>query len=39
MLITFVAGLYDVFVLESKLKIEKNKIQHATGEVNLGLDV
>jgi hypothetical protein len=42
MLITFVAGLYDVFLLEQKLKNEKNKIKKAElnlkGDVNVGMD-
>jgi plastin-1 len=36
MLMTFVAGLYDVYLLESKLKHEKSKFK--TGEHNLGFD-
>ena len=36
MLITFLAGLYDVHVLDSKLKQEKSKVKG--GDVNLGLD-
>jgi len=39
MLMTFVAGLYDVYLLESKMKTEKNKIkQQEKGEINIGLD-
>jgi plastin-1 len=36
MLMTFVAGLYDVYLLENKLKTEKSKFK--TGEQNLGFD-
>jgi plastin-1 len=36
MLMTFVAGLYDVYLLENKLKTEKSKFK--TGEQNIGLD-
>jgi hypothetical protein len=43
MLMTFVAGLYDVYLLEQKLKKEKNKIRGAElellkGNLNVGLD-
>jgi hypothetical protein len=42
MLMTFVAGLYDVYLLEQKLKKEKNTIKQADyeilkGELNVGL--
>jgi hypothetical protein len=35
MLMTFVAALYDVWSLNTKLKTEKNKIK---GETNLGFE-
>jgi hypothetical protein len=42
MLLTFVAGLYDVYLLEGKLKKEKNLIKQAEAagksDVNVGLD-
>jgi len=40
MLMTFVAGLYDVWVLETKMKGEKNKIKQSEGkgETNLGIE-
>jgi hypothetical protein len=41
MLITFVAGLFDVYQIETKYRSEKSKLKNANagkGEVNLGLD-
>jgi plastin-1 len=39
MLMTFVAGLYDIYLLEFKLKNEKNKIKEQQNvDVNLGLE-
>lgn len=35
MLMTFLAGLYDVYVLDSKLKTEKGKVK---GDANLGIE-